>query len=124
MLREEPLRRAVVHPVIACAVRVMVPAGVAAGTSRRRRAASSSGPPPWQAHAAMRRLERDPALVAVLARERVLDVAQARLRRRVRPGARSVARARRGSSARSAFEPALRFLLEIVDGAHETPSFR
>src|SRR5436190_22609480 len=59
----------------------------------------------------------------MLARQGVLDVAQHGLRGRGRPGAHQPG-ARLRNALVERFQPALRFLLEIVDGAHATPSFR
>ena len=61
-------------------------------------------------------LERRYSRETVLARERVLHVAKSRCRRRA-PGNARRKRARAGSSwARSAFEPALRFDLQTLEG--------
>ena len=68
-------------------------------------------------------LECFPAFVPVLTRKRMLNVAQARIRRRVwirEPQAFHRSRI----VAADLFQPALRFFAEIVERAHETPSFR
>src|SRR6266851_5023153 len=121
MLREDALRRTVVHAVIALAMRVMVPAGELEerGDGVGRDVAGCGG----SRGRGDRRLHLDPAAVPVLARERVLDVAQSGIGGRARPGA-GQPDARVTIVCAERLQPALRFLLEIVDGAHETPSFR
>ena len=98
VLREEALRRAVVHPVVALAVHVVIPAR----ELQERRDALVVGPPTRLAFErgrlrACRRSvrQRRPALVAVLARERVLDVAQHGIGGRAADTPARAARARR-----------------------------
>jgi hypothetical protein len=59
----------------------------------------------------------------MLARERVLDVAQGERQLRLRMG-RTQAVDGDAIAAAKRFQPALRFLPEIVEGAHARPSFR
>src|SRR5258708_35608323 len=121
VLSEDALGRAIVHPVIALAMRVMVPARdlEERGDDVGRDVAGCGG----SRGRGGGRLNLDPAAVPVLASERVLDVAQSGIAGRARPGARQPD-ARVTIVCAERLQPALRFLLEIVDGAHETPSFR
>ena len=118
--RDEALRGAIVHPVVALSVHVMIPARRLEERPhdlRRRRGRSRLG-----STTGCRGGERLPVVEAVLARERMLNVAQSRLGRRLRNRA-SQPRTRVRIACAQRLQPALRFLLEIVDGAHETPSF-
>jgi hypothetical protein len=123
MPREVPLRRAVVHPVVAPAVRVMVPAG---GLQERRHQALPFVRRFWRRSGAdsdQRGLQRGPVVVSVFARERMVHVAQTGLRRCVGIGAlQACARVRVPCA--DGFEPALGLFAEIFQSAQKTPSFR
>ena len=127
VLGEEALGRAIVHSMVALAVGVVIPAG----ELEKRRDTLFVGPPTRLAleRGRLRCLavdtvrQRLPALVAMLAGERVLDVTQHGIggRGRICPGE---PLPRVGIVGAQRLQPALRGLVQIVEGRHETPSFR